>query len=91
MVGGTEGYKQARKILSERFGNAHLIAKSVITDLKNGKQVNSASELQQLANDLSTAAQTLKDLKIIGDVVRLPLVNVSEKTNSLIKELIASY
>ena len=33
----------------------------------------------------------LKDLNIIGDAVRLPLVNVSEKTNGAIKELIAQY
>jgi 4-hydroxy-tetrahydrodipicolinate synthase len=33
----------------------------------------------------------LKALHIIGDVVRLPLVNVSEKTNNAIKERIASY
>ncbi len=33
----------------------------------------------------------LKDLGIIGDAVRLPLVNVSEKTNNSIKDLITSY
>ena len=33
----------------------------------------------------------LKDLGITGDTVRLPLVNVSEKTNNKIKELIATY
>ena len=33
----------------------------------------------------------LKELQIIGDTVRLPLVNVSEKTNNSIKELIAAY
>ncbi|MBL4669424.1 MAG: dihydrodipicolinate synthase family protein, partial [Flavobacteriales bacterium] len=33
----------------------------------------------------------LKILGITGDAVRLPLVNVSEKTNNKIKELIATY
>jgi 4-hydroxy-tetrahydrodipicolinate synthase len=33
----------------------------------------------------------LKELNITGDDVRLPLVNVSEKTNIKIKELIATY
>ena len=33
----------------------------------------------------------LKELDIIGDAVRLPLVNVSDKTNDAIKELIATY
>lgn len=33
----------------------------------------------------------LKELKIIEDYVRLPLVNVSNKTNNAIKELISNY
>jgi len=33
----------------------------------------------------------LKELGITGDTVRLPLVNVSEKTNNTIKRLIAAY
>ena len=33
----------------------------------------------------------LKHLKIIGDAVRLPLVNVSEKTNNTIKEVLITY
>jgi 4-hydroxy-tetrahydrodipicolinate synthase len=33
----------------------------------------------------------LKELQLIGDTVRLPLVNVSEKTNNAIKELMAAY
>ena len=33
----------------------------------------------------------LKDLGIIGDAVRMPLVNVSEKTKNSIKDLITSY
>jgi 4-hydroxy-tetrahydrodipicolinate synthase len=33
----------------------------------------------------------LKELNVIGDAVRLPLVNVSEQTNNKIKELIDTY
>lgn len=33
----------------------------------------------------------LKELNVIGDAVRLPLVNVSEETNNKIKQLIATY
>ena len=33
----------------------------------------------------------LKELNITGDAVRLPLVNVSKKTNDKIKELMAKY
>ena len=29
LVGGTEGYKQARDILKSRFGNVHLISQCI--------------------------------------------------------------
>ena len=55
LVGGTEGYRQAREILKNRYGNPHLVSQRIIGDLKNGKHITKANELQQLADELSMA------------------------------------
>ena len=35
LVGGSAGYKQARDILSSRFGDPHIISQSIMRDLKS--------------------------------------------------------
>ena len=59
IIGGNEGYTQARKILLSRFGNPHLIAQKVIESITDQKPVKGAKELMQLSNDLLNAHSTL--------------------------------
>ena len=59
LIGGAGGYDKARDILHNRFGNDHLVAQRVINDIKNGKAVSKAADLQQLADDLEMAQVTL--------------------------------
>ena len=62
LIGGDEGYIQARDILKNRYGNSHIVSQMVISDLKNGKRITKANELQQLADELSTALTALGQL-----------------------------
>ena len=64
VVGGSQGYTEAREILKERFGNVHLISQRIIGDLKNGGSATKARELQQLADDLAAAKRSLNELSL---------------------------
>ena len=68
LIGGTKGYQQARTILESRFGNAFVISNRIVDNLKNGKALHKPDELQQLSNDLSAAAETLKELNMSGEI-----------------------
>ena len=67
LIGGDAGYTQARDILKNRYGNSHLVSQMIISDLKNGKRITKANELQQLGGELSTA---LTETRPIGKVCR---------------------
>ena len=62
LIGGDAGYAQARAILKNRYGNSHLVSHMIISDLTNGKRITKANELQQLADELSTALIALGQL-----------------------------
>ena len=62
LIGGSDGYAQARAILKSRFGNTHLVTQTIIADLRNGKRVTKPHELLQLADDLSTASAALRNI-----------------------------
>ena len=62
LIGGDAGYAQARAILKNRYGNSHLVSNMIISDLKNGKRITKANELQQLADEMSTALTALGQL-----------------------------
>ena len=68
LVGGETGYKQARGILKSRFGNTHLVSQSIISDLKNGKHVVKAHELQQLSDELCMALIALEKLGMYSEI-----------------------
>ena len=68
IVGGSQGYKQARSILEDRFGNSHLVSQQIISDLKHGKSVSKGSDLLQLSDDLTTAVATLESLKMFSEI-----------------------
>ena len=60
LIGGEEGYKKARSILENRFGNKHLIANIIRKSLSSSKPVRSAGDLQQLSDDAANVSIILK-------------------------------
>ena len=67
-LGGSRGYQQARKILTERFGDNHLISERVIASLKNGRPVRTAEDLIHLADDLSNGHTTLNSVNCLSEI-----------------------
>jgi len=59
LLDGEEGYKQAKDILKKRFGNDYIVTERIVHDVRNGKQIRSANDLQQLANELQNCQKTL--------------------------------
>ena len=62
LIGGESGYSQARDILHNRYGISHLVSQKLITELKTGKHVVNADDLQQLADEVSMAVTALEQL-----------------------------
>ena len=68
LVGGTEGYTQARAILKERFGNKHLVAQKIINGMKSGNSVSKSTDIRQLADELKTGYTALESLGMVPEV-----------------------
>ena len=68
LMGGADGYKEARSILEARFGNTYLVTERIVKDLKSGKSVRS-HEIQKLADDLTNASLVLNQIGTIEDAV----------------------
>ena len=68
LLGGKEGYEQARKILLQRFGNSHLIARCMIAGLTECKLMIKAKDIQQLSDDICSAHEALKQLDMLGEI-----------------------
>ena len=68
LIGGESGYSQARDILHNICGNAHLVSQKLISELKTGKRVVNADDLQQLADELSMAVTALEQLGKLSEL-----------------------
>ena len=68
LVGGSAGYKEAREILSSRFGDSQLIAESLVNELKCGKPLRKPRDLQQMADELKMALRSLDDLGKLSEI-----------------------
>ena len=68
LIGGDEGYRQAREILVNRFGNPHLVSQKVIKELKYGKTISRAVDLQQLADELRMARALLESIGMLSEL-----------------------
>ena len=68
LIGGESGYNQARAILHNRYGNSHLVSQRLINELKTGKRVVNADDLQQLADELSMAVTALEQLGKLSEL-----------------------
>lgn len=62
IIGGKVGYDLAMKTLKERFGSDVVISQAVITMLRDGKPVRTASDLRALADVLVNSDLVLKRL-----------------------------
>ena len=68
LVGGADGYSQARTILKDRFGDKHTLSQKIISDLKQGKSVSKAHEFQQVADDLRTGLTVLEKQGMVAEI-----------------------
>ncbi|KAG1653031.1 Pro-Pol polyprotein [Nymphon striatum] len=68
IIGGDAGYEQAKMILQKRFGNKHLIAESLISNLKAGKLASKKEEIQSLADDLNSCVTILSQLNLSHEI-----------------------
>ena len=68
MIGGKEGYVQARKILESRFGNGDLISESIITSIRSKKSIKTPDEMRKLADGLDNSYIILSRLGKLSEV-----------------------
>ena len=68
LIGGTKGYDEARRILSERFGNPYVITTALLDKLKQQKEVRTPSALRTLADELNSAKIVLKSLNMYSEL-----------------------
>lgn len=68
LIGGTEGYAKARRILQERFGNDHLISQKIIESFRCGKSIKSPIEFLQFADELSNGYMILERMGKLNEV-----------------------
>ena len=68
LIGGDQGYDEARRILRERFGNPYIITTALIDKLKQQKEVRTPSALRTLADELHSAKIVLKSLNMYSEL-----------------------
>ena len=68
IVGGNEGYQQARDILKKRFGSDHLVSERLIRNLRYGKPVRTSEELQEIADELGNCRAILKNMSRLSEI-----------------------
>ena len=88
LIGGDEGYHQAREILKHRFGNTHLVSRSIINDLKSGKSVCKPNDLQQFADDLVTGLTALEKLGAYSEInTQQGIIEILERCPNYLRNL----
>ena len=68
LIGGDQGYDEARRILGERFGNPYVITAALLDKLKQQKDVRTPSALRTLADELNGAKIVLKSLNMYSEL-----------------------
>ena len=68
LMEGSVGYKHAREILRERFGNNHLVTERLINSLKDGKTVRGPEELQLFCDEVCNCNMTLSQMGKLQEV-----------------------
>ena len=68
MLPELEGYSNARVILSAMFGQAHVIARSLLDRIVNGKLIrNCSDDLWELSIEMQNCYTTLNQISYISD------------------------
>jgi len=62
-----DGYRQARAILDERFGDPHVLTLTFVRTLRDGKPVRTPSEFTHLADELRACCSTLKQTDTLSE------------------------
>ena len=65
---GSDGYKEALKILAERFGNPDVVSEQVIANIRHGKLMKTSQDLLALSDELDSANRILNQLKLTQEV-----------------------
>ena len=68
VVGGSDGYTQARKILETRFGNRLVVSEAMTSKLRKGKAARSNKEIQELSDELTACVITLKEMGRLPEI-----------------------
>ena len=68
LLDGEEGYKQAKDILKNQFGNDFIVTERIVQDIRCGKAIRSADDLRKLANELQNCQRTLSLMKRMSEV-----------------------
>ena len=65
-----EGYRRARELLHERFGNKFTISQSWVTKVTDGPPIKAsqAEAMQDMADDLRGCVETLKAMNVLGEI-----------------------
>ena len=63
-----EGYRRAKAILLERFGNDYLVTERIVRNLVDGKQIRSGSALLEFSDELNNSLATLRGMKRLNEV-----------------------
>ena len=86
LIGGTDGYRQAKDILVKRYGNNHLVSEKIIKDIRKGNPVKNAEELQQLADEIQNCEVTLKQMKRYHEVdTQQTIIDVANRLQPYIR------
>jgi hypothetical protein len=78
----SEGFKKAKEILKERFGNDYLIAQAWLKKVCDRQIIKASdgSQLQDFADDLKNAVETLDAMKLTAEInVQGTLVKLIDK------------
>ena len=68
LIGGTEGYRQAREILKERYGNKYVVSQKIISNLKDGPSVSKTNDMVMLADEIKAGHTALESLGMTGEI-----------------------
>jgi hypothetical protein len=86
LIGGEAGYQQARAILTNRFGNDHIVAQSVIRGMKSNKPVKSSTDLLKFANEMNTGQAILESLGKLQQIdTQISIIDIANRLPSYVK------
>ena len=77
-----EGYRKARQLLQERFGNDYTISEAWIHKVTQGPALhqNSTDQLQDFADDLKSCVETLRAMGKFGEIdTRVRMVSIVKR------------